>query len=195
VCEGERERERERGALAHATAASHSWDASSKVSSCNDFAGTANPLINCSQFKCALDCEDSCGWDRAANACLVGEDTSDRERELRLGDCAATVSDTDAGGVSADTAIAVATSVAVLVIAVTVKYVCSKRASTDVQQRAEAAEYANNPAYNNDPCYEAIQPRAIADSNTGAAYADVEDAVGHTNEAGYAVAETSYSHA
>ena len=190
--ESEREREREREALARSTPAS-------KVSSCDDFAGTANPLINCSQFKCALDCEDRCGWDRTVNACLVGGDTSDRERELRLGDCvdtaSDTVSDTEVGGNSAVTAIAVATAVAVLGIAVTVTYVCSKRASTDVQQRAEAAEYANNPAYNNDPFYEAIQPRAIANSNTGAAYADVEDAVGHTNDSGYAVPETSYSHA
>ena len=41
-----KEIEREGEASAHAMSASHSWDASSKVSSCDDYAGTANPLIN-----------------------------------------------------------------------------------------------------------------------------------------------------
>ena len=44
-------------------------------------------VADCGRFRCSLDCEDNCGWNRDANACLSGSKTSDRERELRLGDC------------------------------------------------------------------------------------------------------------
>ena len=53
---------------------------------------------SCDKFKCALDCEDGCGWDRLANECVGGATTSDRERELRLGDCPATVAAGEAAG-------------------------------------------------------------------------------------------------
>ena len=43
--------------------------------------------------------------------------------------------------------------------------------------------------------YEPIQPRAIADTTHGVAYADVGDVVGHTNDAGYAQPDSSYSQA
>ena len=116
-------------------------------------------------------------------------------------ECAAAASaptdapDTGVGENSAVIAIAAAAAVAVLVIAVTVAYVCTKRSGTEVHQRAQAAVHANNPEFNNVPFYEEMQPRAIADPTTGAAYANVEAALGHINDAGYAVPETEYSHA
>ena len=61
--------------------------------------------IACGKIKCALDCEDECGWSTAAVVCVsasTGARTSAKERDARLGDCAPAAPAAGAAGGGAD---------------------------------------------------------------------------------------------
>ena len=54
----------------------------------------------CGAFKCSATCAGACGWVRAESVCASGASTSEREKELRLGDCsgAENAGSADGGG-------------------------------------------------------------------------------------------------
>ena len=100
----------------------------------------------------------------------------------------------DAGS-SVATVIAIVAAVAVPGVAVIVTRVHSKRVGGEVQNLAQAAQHADNLAFDNGPFHEAMQPRAIADTTNGVACADVGDVAGHANDAGHAQPDSSHSRA
>merc|ERR1712021_236166 len=57
----------------------------------------------CSVIKCALFCEDECGWSRPYSRCATGLTTSPSERDQRLGDSPTTVTTTTATSITATT--------------------------------------------------------------------------------------------
>ena len=47
----------------------------------------ASPIDLCNAIKCALQCESECGWSRPKQLCVTGFETTQGERDDRLGNC------------------------------------------------------------------------------------------------------------
>jgi hypothetical protein len=127
----------------------------------------------CEQFTCVLQCEDSCGWDRLLGECKAGLQTSDSERDERLGDCK------EAQG-SADGTAATAAGAALGVVAITVLAVAlarrQSRRALSARYAAVANRQARAPAVPDTPRPQGSAYAGVPDPN--ATYAEILSDVG-----------------
>ena len=131
------------GAAATVGAAADTDTAADAANPAADAAADASttPPDKCNAFTCSLDCEDECGWVRSTNTCVssaLGAQTSERERQDRLGDCpdasADGSSDTggeEGGGDDGSTLLIVCVATAVLAGLACAGYFLTRRGGSD----------------------------------------------------------------
>ena len=145
--------------------------------------------VACGNIKCALDCEDECGWSTAAATCVsatTGARTSAKEKDARLGDCApAAPAETVAGGGDDSdggmTIIGIAVALVVFACAAGGVFAYVKWGKEE-QVMALGAAY-NNPAYTQP----AFASPALASQEDGELYEVQHGTDGHTYQDTYSM--------
>ena len=148
----------------------------------------------CKTIKCALDCEDECGWSRSGGVCIsasTGAQTSAGEREARLGDCSDSAPEKPSGsdgggggGGGSDSAAVIAIAVVLVVLVCAGGGLFAYFKLGKEEQITTLGAAFNNPVYQQPGAAAALAAPAYPGQDDGELY-DAQDAAGHTSQATY----------